>query len=246
MKKVKIEQAGRLVDVVVYPVSRGRSTKAKRSPAENPSRSARQTLNDLAAARRFRLLLACNFSDADIVATLTYSDKFLPINAGQANKLYLVPFINKLRPFMRSIGYELKYMYVTEGLHGDHRLHHHIVLPGLNGVRSIVRDLWFAGENVHFKCLGSGGIDAWAGYLTKEPRKTGRADRGDRMWTPSLYLRKPVVTEFKVDDDFYEFAPPSGAVVVFNETIRNDWFMAQYVSYRLPQDGQGVDNFGKV
>ena len=181
MKKVRMEQAGSLVDVVVYPVAKGRSTKAERKAAGKCSGSVRQAMNDRSAVRKFRRLLACNFEDHDLVVTLTYSDQFLPRYPEDARDLYLKPFIVKLRRLLRDEGVDLRYMYVTEGMHGDKRLHHHIVIPAADGVRDMVRMLWTGGDNVNFESIGRRGVDVWAGYLTKEPRKTGRRYVGERM-----------------------------------------------------------------
>lgn len=225
------------MDIIIYPISKGRTDRRERSAAAKCSSDLRQKLNDRNSAQKFRRLIACNFSPGDLVVTLTYSDAALPATPEQARDKKLKPFINSLRRELREGGApELKYMYVTEGYHGDHRLHHHIIVPASPGIRDRVRSLWKKnGENVDFEHIAARGYSEWAFYLTKEPRKTGRRRVGDRMWTPSLNLVKPTVTTYEVEDD-YEYELPPNVFVERNETDRNEWFVCQYISFRrLPQ-----------
>lgn len=225
-------EAGPYVDVIVHPLSKGRIARCERMAAVKCTSDLQQKMNDRSAAYKFRRLIACNFSPADYVVTLTFSDKTLPATPELARDRYLKPFIRNIRADQKSIGLDLKYMYVTEGLHGDKRLHHHIIVPSSGGIREAIKEHWPHGH-VGFERISSKGYDAWAGYLTKEPRKTGRRRVGDRMWTPSLNLIKPTVTTFDVEDD-YRYEPPAGVVIKNNENITNEWFSCQYVSYFKP------------
>ena len=166
--------------------------------------------------------------------TLTYSDPALPATPELARDRKLKPFIRKVRADLRELGLELKYMYVTEGMHGDKRLHHHIILPAAAEVKDIVRKHWSPNGHIDFERISSRGYDAWASYLTKEPRKTGRRHVGARMWTPSLNLEKPKVTTYEVEDSF-RFEPPVGVVIRHNEDWQTEWFCCQYLSYYRPQ-----------
>lgn len=56
-------------------------------------------------------------------------------------------------------------------MHGDKRLHHHMIIPGSPGLQESIQKEWFAGY-VDFARIGSRGYEEWARYLTKEPRKT--------------------------------------------------------------------------
>lgn len=191
-------------------------------------------MNDRTAQAKFRRLIASNFSPRDYVVTLTYDDVSLPATPEKARDRFLKPCINKLRQAFRDLGEDpLKYMYVTEGLHGDKRLHHHIIIPDVPNIRKTVRERWPCGH-VDFERISSRGYEVWAQYLTKEPRKTGRRRVGDRMWTPSLGLKKPEVTTYEVADDFH-FEPPTGVVITHNEDWQTEWFRCQYVSYYKPE-----------
>lgn len=221
------------MDVIVYPISKGRPDRLERRAATRCSSDLRQKMNDRTSAQKFRRLIACNFLPGDFVVSLTYSSDALPPTPEQARDRYLKPFINKLRKFVaESCELPLKYMYVTEGLHGDHRLHHHMIVQNLPGIKTAIRDLWKPnGDNVGFEQIASRGYSVWASYLTKEPRKTGRRRVGDRMWTPSLNLEKPTVVTFEVDDS-WQYELPANVFVEHNETVRNEWFCCQYISFR--------------
>lgn len=232
MKQVRIEEAGPYVDVIVYPISKGRLDRMERTSATRCTSDLRQKMNDRTAAQKFRRLIAANFLPNDFVVTLTYSDDALPPTPELARDRCLKPFIRKLRADLREVGTELKYMYVTEGLHGDKRLHHHIVLSNTQLLKKCVRKNWKQGH-VGFEKISSRGYDVWGSYLTKEPRKTGRRRVGDRMWTPSLNLTKPTVTTYEVEDDF-RYEPPAGVVIRHNEDWQTEWFCCQYLSYFKP------------
>lgn len=221
------------MDVVVYPISKGRSDRRERGAAKSCTSDLRQKLNNKTAASKFRRLIATNFKPSDYVISLTYSDTSLPQTPERARDGYLKPCINRLRQTFRDLGEDpLKYMYVTEGLHGDKRLHHHMIVPDVPDIKEIIRELWPHGH-VGFERISSRGYDTWASYLTKEPRKTGRRRVGDRMWTPSLGLKKPEVVTYEVADDF-RYEPPAGVVITHNEDWQTEWFCCQYVSYYKP------------
>lgn len=222
------------MDVVVYPIAKGRSDRAERTAARRCASDLRQKANDRSAMARLKRLLACNFSPQDLVVTLTYSDEPLPKTPEQARDLYLKPFVRQLRKKLLACpGAEAKYIYVIEGLHGDKRLHHHIVLPDHPELRSIVREIWPHGY-FDFARIAARGYEGWARYLTKEPRKTGRRYVGDRMWTPSIGLKQPEVRTYEVPDE-YRYEPPPGVFITDNEDWQTTWWNCQYVSYYDPE-----------
>lgn len=232
IKIVRIEKAGPYVDVVVYPLAKGRGDRSERTAARKCSSDLRQKANDRSAQARLKRLIACNFSPQDWVLTLTYNDQWLPQTPEQARDRYLKPFIKRLR---RELSYQdaaVKYIYVIEGLHGDKRLHHHIIIPDHPELRAIVQDQWTFGYS-NFERIAARGYDGWARYLTKEPRKTGRRYVGERMWTPSLGLKQPEVVTYEVPDK-YKYEPPPGVVVTDNEHWQTTWWSCQYVSYYEP------------
>lgn len=233
IKRVRIETAGPYVDVVVYPIAKERPSRAERTVAAKCTSDLRQKMNDRTSANKFRRLIAANFKPSDYVVTLTYSNETLPATPELARDKRLKPCINQLRQHFKELPVDpLKYMYVTEGLHGDRRLHHHIIIPNIPNIKETVRDCWPHGH-VDFETISSRGYEVWASYLTKEPRKTGRRRVGDRAWTPSIGLRKPEVVTYDVLDD-YRYEPPFGVVITHNEDIQTEWFRCQFISYYKP------------
>ena len=71
-----------------------------------------------------RLLHVAAFSNKDLFVTLTYRDKSLPSTRKEAVKL-LRQFFKNLRKYRNARNLLTKYIYVTEELHGEKRLHHH-------------------------------------------------------------------------------------------------------------------------
>lgn len=190
-------------------------------------------MNDRTSANKFRRLIAANFKPSDYVVTLTYNDEALPATPELARDKKLKPYIGRLRQYVKSASEDpLKYMYVTEGLHGDQRLHHHIIVPNIAGAKAVMKKCWPHGH-VNFETISSRGYEVWASYLTKEPRKTGRRHVGDRAWTPSIGLKKPEVVTYDVLDD-YRYEPPLGVVITHNEDVQTEWFRCQFISYFKP------------
>lgn len=188
----------------------------------------------MTAAERFKRVLATNFNATDMIVTLTYSDASLPATAETANQKKLKPFIRRMREEYKQLGQEFKYAYVTEGYHGNHRLHHHIILPRIPELQETVKKHWCKnGEVQDYKPIGRKGYRGWAMYLTKEPRKTGRRYVGQRMWTPSLNLQKPEISTYNVPDS-YEYEPPPGVIILDNRSLDWAWFKGQYMSYFTP------------
>lgn len=221
--------------MTICPIAVGLPTAKERSAARECCTDVRQMKNDVKAAHRFKRILAANFRTSDAVVTLTYDDKNIPKTAEIANKKRLKPFINKLRKEYQLLGETLRYAYVTEGYHGDHRLHHHIILPNIPELPELVETLWSKnGKVTDLSKLGAKGVEGWAMYLTKEPRKTGRRYVGQRMWTTSLNMSKPVVSTYEVTDD-YTYDLPFGAVILDNRSSTCGWYTAQYISYYEPE-----------
>lgn len=245
---MKIETAGPFVDVVVYPLAKGKCDRQERISARKCSSDLRQKANDRTAAAKLKRLIACNFKPQDLVVTLTYDDKTLPNTAELAREQYFKPFIKRFRRELRKAqGVEIRYIYVIEGLHGDKRLHHHMIVPDYPDIRAIIRDQWPHGYS-DFERIGARGYEEWARYLTKEPRKTGRRYVGDRMWTPSIGLTKPEVVTYEVPDQ-YKYEPPPGVVITNNESWQTQWWCCQYVSFYTTEVHGGDeedDKNGKV
>ena len=170
----------------------------------------REMLNIKTAALRLEFLLYANFSPDDLFVTLTYDDGHLPPNYEAARK-NAPAFFRLLREDRKAAGYDTPYVYVMEGLHGDHRVHHHCVLKRKPGDFDRVRRCW-ANGSVDIRTIEEfGGIQKLAQYLSKEPRKTGKLRVGQRMWTPSKGLIRPERIDYELDSGEH-YSPPTNAV----------------------------------
>lgn len=233
MKRRKVIHAGRLVLACAYTMIYPNDPAHVRREKSKCSSAARQRMNLRRSAQKLELLLAANFSTSDLVITLTYADEHLPETHEAANKL-LKKYLRQLRAYRRAHGGELKYIYVTEGLHGDKRIHHHLIISGTERDLETLQSLWRYGEiNLERIDARFNGHAALAQYLTKEPRNGDRSLNGKRCWTPSLNLEKPIVENDLIPDDLTLSVPP-GATVLDNENQRNEFGEFVYIKYLLP------------
>lgn len=232
-KRKSIRTAGRLVTGVVYTVSSRRDTEPERAAKTNVSSMAREKLNLRRSWQKLEQVLAANFTYSDLHLTLTYNAESLPEYRDEARKK-LKKFIRRLREKRKSeTGEALLYIYVTEGNHGHHRLHHHMVINGTGNDIETIRELWTFGA-VRYTLIGEIGYTKLAQYLTKEPRDGWRAKVGERTWTPCKGLNHPKADQGWVPDNFSLCAPP-GAQILFNESVQNQFGEFAFIKYLLPQ-----------
>ena len=98
---------------------------------ENVSKESQANLNEKNAKKQFIRLMNTNFGKNDLVITLTYEDKYLPVQK-QAKK-DVTNYIRRLKRYREKIGLPpLKYLYVIEWVDeaDQHkskkvRVHHH-------------------------------------------------------------------------------------------------------------------------
>lgn len=230
-KRRKAIKAGRLVKVVLYSCPFPSDGEQARAAKSKCSTLARQAINLKKAWQKLEMILAANFNYGDLHAVFTYDDKHIPFCLDDAVSL-LKKTIVKIRKAKRLKNEDLKYVYVNEGLHGNKRLHHHMVLNGCMDDLEMLKSLWPYGD-VHIEPIDDRGYEGLAKYLTKEPRAFGGTN-GLRSWTPSRNLKKPQVSSGWVPDDMALTAPP-GAIILSNEPpYRNEFGEFQEIKYLLP------------
>lgn len=182
--------SGDYIECEIYPVYEKRSDTPKRE-REKVSKESQNNLNEKNAKKQFIRLVNTNFSEKDLLITLTYEDKYLP-TAKQAKK-DVVNYIRRLRRYRDKNNLPpLKYIYVIESVEEEEqhlskkiRVHHHIIINSMD--RDVAEDLWKKGR-VNSKRLQPDeyGLEGLARYMLKQPKETKR-------YYASRNLDKPIV-----------------------------------------------------
>lgn len=233
MKRRKTIRAGRLVWDIAYTVPRPNAIKQERKRIREVTEEQIQRTNANTAQRKLEMLMATNFDDTDLVLTVTYRDADLPDSADVTRK-HLGKVFSQMRAYRKARDLpELKYIYILEGRHGDHRPHAHIIINAAGGDLELMRSLWIWGDDIQLNYIRERGYDGWAGYLTKERREASL--NGKKQFVGSRNLARPVTTYEWVDDGTTVDAPP-GAQVLDEGGGRNEIASCRFVKYLMPKN----------
>ena len=233
MKRRKTIRAGRLVWDITYTVPRPNASKQERKRIREVTEEQIQRTNANTAQRKLEMLMATNFDEGDLVLTVTYRDADLPEGADVTRK-HLGKVFSQMRAYRKARGLpDLKYIYVLEGRHGDHRPHAHIIINAAGGDLELMRSLWVWGDDIQLNYIRERGYDGWAGYLTKERREASL--NGKKQFVGSRNLDRPVTTYAWVDDGTTVDAPP-GAQVLDEGGGRNEIASCRFVKYLMPKN----------
>ena len=233
MKRRKTIRAGRLVWDITYTVPRPNASKQERKRIREVTEEQVARTNANTAQRKLEMLMATNFDDTDLVLTVTYRDADLPDSADVTRK-HLGKVFAQMRAYRKARGLpDLKYIYVLEGRHGDHRPHAHIIINAAGGDLELMRSLWIWGDDIQLNYIRERGYDGWAGYLTKERREASL--NGKKQFVGSRNLDRPVTTYAWVDDGTTVDAPP-GAQVLDEGGGRNEIASCRFVKYLMPKN----------
>lgn len=233
MKRRKTIRAGRLVWDITYTVPRPNANTAQRKRIREVTEEQIQRTNANTAQRKLEMLMATNFDDTDLVLTVTYRDADLPDSADVTRK-HLGKVFAQMRAYRKARGLpDLKYIYVLEGRHGDHRPHAHLIVNAAGGDLELMRSLWIWGDDIQLNYIRERGYDGWAGYLTKERREASL--NGKKQFVGSRNLDRPVTIYAWVDDGTTVDAPP-GAQVLDEGGGRNEIASCRFVKYLMPKN----------
>ncbi len=233
MKRRKTIRAGRLVWDITYTVPRPNASKQERKRIREVTEEQIQRTNANTAQRKLEMLMATNFDESDLVLTVTYRDADLPDSADVTRK-HLGKVFSQMRAYRKARDLpELKYIYILEGRHGDHRPHAHIIINAAGGDLELMRSLWVWGDDIQLNYIRERGYDGWAGYLTKERREASL--NGKKQFVGSRNLDRPVTTYAWVDDGTTVDAPP-GAQVLDEGGGRNEIASCRFVKYLMPKN----------
>ncbi len=233
MKRRKTIRAGRLVWDITYTVPRPNASKQERKRIREVTEEQVARTNANTAQRKLEMLMATNFDEGDLVLTVTYRDADLPASADVTRK-HLGKVFAQMRAYRKARSLpDLKYIYVLEGRHGDHRPHAHIIINAAGGDLELMRSLWIWGDDIQLNYIRERGYDGWAGYLTKERREASL--NGKKQFVGSRNLARPVTTYEWVDDGTTVDAPP-GAQVLDEGGGRNEIASCRFVKYLMPKN----------
>ena len=233
MKRRKTIRAGRLVWDITYTVPRPNASKQERKRIREVTEEQVARTNANTAQRKLEMLMATNFDEGDLVLTVTYRDADLPDSADVTRK-HLGKVFSQMRAYRKARDLpELKYIYILEGRHGDHRPHAHIIINATGGDLELMRSLWIWGDDIQLNYIRERGYDGWAGYLTKERREASL--NGKKQFVGSRNLARPVTTYEWVDDGTTVDAPP-GAQVLDEGGGRNEIASCRFVKYLMPKN----------
>lgn len=233
MKRRKTIRAGRLVWDIAYTVPRPNASKQERKRIREVTEEQIQRTNANTAQRKLEMLMATNFDEGDLVLTVTYRDADLPDSADVTRK-HLGKVFSQMRAYRKARDLpELKYIYILEGRHGDHRPHAHLIINAAGGDLELMRSLWIWGDDIQLNYIRERGYDGWAGYLTKERREASL--NGKKQFVGSRNLARPVTTYEWVDDGTTVDAPP-GAQVLDEGGGRNEIASCRFVKYLMPKN----------
>ena len=230
----KVVIAGRLWMAVQYTSIHSQNQQVRRETKAMISDPAREAMNAKLSWQKLMLILAANFKPDDLVVTLTYRDADLPRIREAACKR-LSYFMRLLRAARRSRGQPLVGVKITEGYHTGGRLHHHIIVNTTGEDFEEIRKIWKWGEDVDFELFGADGAERWAKYLTKEPRIQGRRHVGDRTWTTTRNVKKPLVLPVEYVPEEERLLPPPGSVITDRTECQNSYGRFCHMMAILPE-----------
>lgn len=228
MQRTQVWRCGDMLEIRSFPIW---STKTQKAAAEQAMREKRDRsiinarMREKQKRDRFRRILEANFSEKDLMITLTYDygqvdyaavDKAemerelakLPQDETEARK-DVQAYVRRLRRWMQRNGRDpaqLKYIYVTETgkeqrdgerLPWSVRFHHHVILSGVP--REAAEELWTAGfANSRRLQPNEAGLAQLAAYLTKQKRFSHSWARSKNLITPQPEVSDRAISRRRV------------------------------------------------
>lgn len=162
---------------------------------------------------------------------LTFDEEHLPHCYADLHKAW--------RSFKRRLqlwhgGKPFDYIYIPEGLHGDHRYHIHVILRDADFPPVIVRALWRFGGDVDDEPLLRGPYDSYrrlAVYLSKERRDGTVHPVGSRSWVASRSLNAKLPPPERFTDGSGFIHIPRGVRISGTYATRNEFGQYHYAWY---------------
>lgn len=233
-----VEKRDVLMDISLDPTThkpRPRGKRRGKSLASQIERNFRE------AVKRLARILNCNFQGGDLFLSLKYSDERLPATKKEA-KREARNFIRRIdRAYRKQTGKKLRWALVTADRSTKTgkpvRLHHHVVMDAV--AWELIAENWPDDQFSYRRLDGSGDYTGIARYMMLN----AGYERGERSWSTSQGLEKPIFTAPEVVRGAGSFRVPKQARIV-ERSIREDeesGFHSAYIRYVMPERQGGED-----
>ena len=172
--------------------------------------------NEREAVKKLGRILNSNFGDGFLFVTMKYEPEYLPEDMEAARKSAR-KYLKKVREKIPGMKYVMVTANYSPKRHRPARLHHHMVVP----VESIdiLSALWTVGTFYVERVSNPGDLTTLAAYLVDNVHDL---PAGQKKWTTSQGLDKPIYTEPKPVEDLANVQPIAGAVVCEWTNVANE------------------------
>lgn len=201
---------GKYLEVEIYPISKHEQKKS-RLRKKKESRKEQKNLNDKNARKNLRRRIHANFDNNDLFLSISYDKNHLPKSEEAAIK-DRNNYIRRIKNYRKKHGLEelkyisvLEYRQATEDKRTKTRVHHHIVISGMD--REKIEELWGKGTvNANRLQANELGFEELANYLSKDPK-------GKKRWSQSrnIIIPLPEINDYKFSNrKVYELSNNQG------------------------------------
>lgn len=219
----KTISAGKVFEVEIYPIFPNGEGSVQE---KKDNTKAQRNLNDKNARKRFVRLVNQNFTEKDLMLTLTYESGYYPKSIEEAvrNVQNYMRRINRKRK-KQGLG-NAKYIYITEWEQGEKeiRCHHHVFISG-DLDRDVIEKTWEHSSRNETRRLNPDefSLTGLATYLTK-------GQKGKRKWNSSKNLKKP-----KIKRNYSKMSKKKVEKMVKDRTYLEDFFAkdTEYAKYKF-------------
>lgn len=205
--------SGSVIECEIYPIWKNGSDVPRTKVGI--SREAQKNLNDKNAKKKINRLINTNFTEDDLMITLTYKNNYLP-NEDEA-KRDIQNYINRLKRRRKKDGIEelLKYLYVIEYENNKKnskkvRIHHHIIINKMD--RNSAEEVWRKGRTDSMRLqLDDDGLSGISKYISKGLCSGRRWSYSKNLKKPTIYRDRTTLSKRKIErvalaeNDYKEF-----------------------------------------
>lgn len=125
MLREKMVESGDFLEIDIFEIHKKAKSRKERAFKSRPVQIA---LNHKNSTRKLKWLLQANFTDSDYHVVLSYPADF-DVTLESAKKI-IIKFLRRVRNRFKYLGYDFKYVYVTEIGKKKGRPHHHLIASG--------------------------------------------------------------------------------------------------------------------